>query len=77
MTRRKASKKRSKDRQNDREEKGRDARSRISHFAKRIFFPFFFSHEKRDLFFEFPFPHEKNQKKMNFYLLKRAKSVIF
>ena len=51
--------------QGDHEGKGRDAGSRISHLAKRIFLGDFSSHKK------------KNHEKMNFYLLKRAKSMIF
>ena len=37
--------------QDDREEKKRDARFRISHLARRIFFQLFFSHVKREIIF--------------------------
>ena len=44
----------------------------------RDFFEFPFPHVKRkEIFLNFPSHMKKNQKKMNFYLLKWAKSVIF
>ena len=59
-----------------REEKGYE----ISHFASREknFFQFPFLHEEREIFLgDFPSHMKKNHEKMNFYLLKSAKSVIF